>query len=124
PEELVVAKDNARLVSQLVRDVVAELDERTLAVMRLKYLDELERKEVAAALALSEKQVKKAIERGHKVFADAYAAATAGTMCERRRHALIAYALGSVADRDRRQAEHHIAHCGGCRTFYRAVQVS
>jgi RNA polymerase sigma factor (sigma-70 family) len=124
PEEIVIARENSRLVTWLVRDAVSDLDDRTLAVLRLKHLEGLERKQVATALGLSEKQVKKAIERGHRVCSDSYHAAADGRMCERRLPALVSSALGTAGAAERLSAERHMAHCDDCCGFYRAVHAS
>lgn len=124
PEELVLANENRGLVTRLLNDALAELDERCLAVMRLKHVDGLERKEVAARLGLSEKQVKKAIEKAHRVCSDTYLAASEGRLCERRRHVVVAAALGTAPRGDRRKAKSHIAHCSDCRTYFRTMRAS
>src|SRR5204863_2401939 len=99
----------------IVLDLVSALDDRTLAVMRLKHVEGLERKEVAEALGISEKAVKKAIERGLRECRERYDAAFAGELCWEREAALAALLSGDASARERRAAEHHLEHCAGCR---------
>lgn len=117
PEELLLAKEHRAVVL----DLVSALDDRALAVMRLKHIEGLERKEVAAALGISEKAVKKAIERGHRVCRESFETAMSGQLCGERTTALAALAGGSPSARERRQAEQHLRHCASCREHQRTV---
>jgi RNA polymerase sigma factor (sigma-70 family) len=117
PEEALLAKE----YRQLVLDLVASLDDRTLAVMRLKHVEGMERKDVAAMLGLSEKQVKKAIEKGHRACRDRYDQAVGEGLCSERAHALTALAAGTATARQRREAKQHLAHCKACRETQRAL---
>lgn len=117
PEELVLAKEHR----DVVLDLVSALDDRTLAVMRLKHVDGLERKQVAEVLGISEKAVKKAIERGHRECRESFEAAMRGQLCGERTTALAALAGGSASPRQRRQAEQHLRHCASCRQQQRAL---
>src|SRR3954454_1717428 len=120
PEELVLAKEHR----EIVLDLVAALDDRTLAVMRLKHIDGLERKQVAEVLGISEKAVKKAIERGHRECRDSFDSAMSGQLCGDRTTALAALAAGSASPRQRRQAEQHLRHGATCREQQRSVRAA
>jgi hypothetical protein len=89
--------------------------------MRLKHVDGLERKEVAQALGISEKAVKKAIERGLRECRERIERAFAGELCAERERALDALAAGAASAREQRAAEQHLAHCEGCRRRQRAL---
>ncbi|MFL5894087.1 MAG: sigma-70 family RNA polymerase sigma factor [Thermoleophilaceae bacterium] len=117
PEDALLAKEHRAIVL----DLVAALDDRTLAVMRLKHVEGLERKEVAEALGISEKAVKKAIERGLRACRERYDAAFAGELCAEREPALYALAAGEPSAREQRAAERHLDHCGACRRRQRAL---
>lgn len=119
PDELLIADEDR----QVVRDIAASLDARTGAVMRLKHVDGLERKDVADALGISEKAVKKAIERGNRKCRDLYARADDGALCAERARSLQAVLGGSPTDADSRALEHHIAHCAACRSEVRRAVV-
>jgi RNA polymerase sigma factor (sigma-70 family) len=120
PEDALLAKEHR----QIVLDLVSALDDRTLAVMRLKHVEGLERKEVAEVLGISEKAVKKAIEKGLRLCRENFEAAIGGQLCESRSHALRTFAAGTAGIRERRQAEQHLAHCRSCRDLHRAVTVT
>lgn len=115
PDDLLIADEDR----QVVRDIAASLDARTGAVMRLKHVDGLERKDVAEALGISEKAVKKAIEKGNRICRDLYTRAEDGALCAERARSLGAVLGGSATDKDTRALEQHIAHCAGCRNELR-----
>lgn len=119
PDELLIADEDRHVV----RDIAASLDARTGAVMRLKHVDGLERKDVADALGISEKAVKKAIEKGNRICRDLYTRAADGVLCAERARSLHAVLQGSPTDEDARALERHIAHCATCRSEVRRAVV-
>lgn len=117
PEDVLLAKEHR----SVVLDLVSELDDRTLAVMRLKHVEGLERKEVAARLGLSEKAVKKAIEKGLRACRERYDTAVEGALCVDRKQAIEAFERGEADARQARQARQHLDHCASCGARHRAV---
>lgn len=115
PEQALIEKERCEAVANLV----ARLPERTQAVLRARYFENLSRAQVAEATGLSERQVKRQLERAIDAVEEfVYGRMQAQGPCDDGRDAVVPFARGHapapVADR----ARHHLARCERCREFH------
>src|SRR4051812_26846165 len=117
PDDALIAKEHR----QLILDIAASLDDRTLTILRLKHVEGLERKQVAETMGLSEKAVKKGIEKGHRICRELYRDVDSSTLCDKRRSAVDALIAGRASEAKRAEADAHLAHCESCRAYRRTL---
>lgn len=107
----------ARVLGGLVREVLAELTPRQRQVAKLRWGWGLSREEIAAALGLSRRTVKRDLLRASERLAVEGEVIRAGRWCERRRSLVTAYALGVLSPAQQRRARLHLDGCPGCRAL-------
>jgi RNA polymerase sigma factor (sigma-70 family) len=104
--------------SRVARDVLGTLPARRRAVMLLRYGWGLEPSEVCGLIkGLSHRAYRKEITRGVSEVSSKLRLVEQGRWCEDREPVLQAYAAGVADDEQRRQAEHHLAHCHQCTDY-------
>ncbi|MEO8092313.1 MAG: sigma-70 family RNA polymerase sigma factor [bacterium] len=104
--------------SQITRDLLVSLPRRRRAVLMLRYGWGLEPRQVCELIdGLSPRAYRKEITRGLDQLADRIRALEKGEWCADREPILKAFAAGIADVEERRQAEHHIAHCRQCARF-------
>ncbi|MBD5635845.1 MAG: sigma-70 family RNA polymerase sigma factor, partial [Candidatus Eremiobacteraeota bacterium] len=120
-----------------VRAALAELPERTRAVLSLRYYDNMEYQSIAETMGLSLGNVKTLIHRGKLALAqklldrerDALASSRSArpwrcrmrcSSCEKR---LDAYVDGSLSPRERTQVAAHVAACPACASLLEEFRV-
>jgi RNA polymerase sigma factor (sigma-70 family) len=109
--------------SQIAREVLGTLPARRRAVMLLRYGWGLEPREVCGLIkGLSHRAYRKEITRGVDEISAKLRLVEEGRWCGDREPILKAYAAGLADDEERRQAEHHLAHCRHCAEFVGKLQ--
>jgi RNA polymerase sigma factor (sigma-70 family) len=104
--------------SQITRDLLVSLPRRRRAVLMLRYGWGLEPRQVCELIdGLSPRAYRKEITRGLDQLADRIRAVENGEWCADREPILKAFAAGIADAEERRQAEHHLAHCRQCARF-------
>jgi RNA polymerase sigma factor (sigma-70 family) len=104
--------------SQVARDVLATLPPRRRAVLLLRYGWGLAPSEVCGLIqGLSHRAYRKEVTRGVQEVSSKLRAVEDGTWCESREPILQAYVAGVADEEQRRQAEHHLAHCRHCSDY-------
>lgn len=115
PEEELIAKERCEAVAELVD----ALPETTRAVLRARYFEGLDRRQAAAATGLSERQVKRHVERAMDAV-EQFVLGRLGAVapCADGRRAVLAYAKGHAPAAVAARARHHLTGCERCRTFH------
>lgn len=114
PDEHVADRED----SQVARDVLATLPPRRRAVLLLRYGWGLEPREVCGLIkGLSHRAYRKEITRGVRELSAKLGLVEGGQWCESREPVLHAYVAGVADEEQRRQAEHHLAHCRPCTDY-------
>jgi RNA polymerase sigma factor (sigma-70 family) len=114
PDERVTQRED----SQVMRDLLASLPRRRRAVLMLRYGWGLEPAQVCELIkGLSPRAYRKEITRGIDDLADRLRTLERGEWCADREPILKSYAAGLADVEERRQAEHHLAHCRHCSDF-------
>ena len=114
PEERVAGREE----SQVARDVLGTLPPRRRAVLLFRYGWGLAPSEVCRLIqGLSHRAYRKEITKGVQEVSSKLRAVEDGTWCESREPVLHAYVAGVADAEQRRQAEHHLAHCRHCTDY-------
>jgi RNA polymerase sigma factor (sigma-70 family) len=114
PEERAAGREESRIA----RDLLATLPARRRAVMLLRYGWGLEPREVCALVeGLSHRAYRKEITRGVDEISSKLRLVEEGRWCGSREPVLKAYVAGLADEEERRQAEHHLAHCRHCADY-------
>jgi RNA polymerase sigma factor (sigma-70 family) len=114
PEERVTQREDSRVM----RDLLTSLPRRRRAVLLLRYGWGLEPAQVCELVkGLSLRAYRKEITRGIDDLADRLRRLERGEWCADRESILKTYAAGLADVEERRQAEHHLAHCRHCADF-------
>lgn len=114
PEERATRREE----SQIARDVLGTLPPRRRAVLMFRYGWGLEPSEVCGLVAgLSHRAYRKEITRGVDEVSSKLRLVEEGRWCGSREPILKAYATGLADEDERRQAEHHLAHCRPCAEY-------
>jgi RNA polymerase sigma factor (sigma-70 family) len=104
--------------SRIARDVLSTLPARRRAVLMLRYGWGLEPSEVCGLIeGLSHRAYRKEITRGVDEVSSKLRLVEQGRWCGNREPVLKAYVAGLADDEQRRQAEHHLAHCRHCTDY-------
>jgi RNA polymerase sigma factor (sigma-70 family) len=104
--------------SRIARDVLGTLPARRRAVLMLRYGWGLEPREVCGLIeGLSPRAYRKEITRGVNEVSSKLRLVEQGRWCGNREPVLKAYVAGVADDEQRRQAEHHLAHCRHCTDY-------
>lgn len=115
PEEVLIAKDRCEAVA----DLVDALPEHTRAVLRARYFENLSRAEIAETTGLTERQVKRHIERAMDAVEGFVLQRLGGpSPCADGRPAVLAYAKGHASRALADAARRHLAACERCRSFH------
>jgi RNA polymerase sigma factor (sigma-70 family) len=118
PDERVTQWEDSRVM----RDLLASLPRRRRAVLMLRYGWGLEPAQVCELIkGLSPRAYRKEITRGIDDLADRLRTLERGDWCADREPILKSYAAGLADGEQRRQAEHHLAHCRHCSDFVRRL---
>lgn len=104
-----------------VRELVDELPARGQAVLRLRFLHELEPTEIQSLLRISRRAYRKELERAVRQIASRYELVRSGRWHETRRSLVLAYVAGVTGPRRTRMARQHLAACPDC--AQRAVEL-
>ena len=104
-----------------VRELVDELPARGQAVLRLRFLHELEPTEIQSLLRISRRAYRKELERAVRQIASRYELVRSGRWHEMRRSLVLAYVAGVTGPRRTRMARQHLAACPDC--ALRAVEL-
>ena len=114
PEEVAIGDESG----SVARDLLSSLPPRRRAVMLLRYGWGLAPREVCALVSgLSPRAYRKEITRGVEQLIERFADLESGAWCRSRQPLLRDYIAGTSDDEERRQAEHHLAHCRECSEF-------
>jgi RNA polymerase sigma factor (sigma-70 family) len=104
--------------SRIARDILGTLPARRRAVLMLRYGWGLEPSEVCGLIeGLSHRAYRKEITRGVNEVSSKMRLVENGRWCANREPVLKAYVAGLADDEQRRQAEHHLAHCRHCTDY-------
>ena len=114
PEERATGREE----SEVVRDVLGTLPPRRRAVLLFRYGWGLAPNEVCRLIqGLSRRAYRKEITKGVQEVGSKLKAVEEGSWCESREPILHAYVAGVADAEQRRQAEHHLAHCRHCTDY-------
>ncbi len=104
--------------SRITRDLLSSLPRRRRAVLLLRYGWGLEPAQVCELIdGLSPRAYRKEITRGVDELIERMKKVEAGDWCDDREPILKAFAAGLADAEQKRQAEHHLAHCRSCSEF-------
>jgi RNA polymerase sigma factor (sigma-70 family) len=104
-----------RVLAGLVGEVLDELSARQRRVIKLRWGFGLSRREIAAALGISEREVKRDLRRAAPALAQRADLVASGGWCGRKRSLITAYALELLSPRRAAAAERHLHGCAACR---------
>jgi RNA polymerase sigma factor (sigma-70 family) len=114
PDERAAAREE----SSIARELLATLPARRRAVLLFRYGWGLEPREVCALVkGLSHRAYRKEITRGIDEISSKLRLVEQGRWCDGREPVLKAYVAGVADEEQRRQAEHHLAHCRHCADY-------
>ena len=120
PDEGAMPDERAagREESKVARDVLGTLPPRRRAVLLFRYGWGLAPNEVCALIkGLSHRAYRKEITKGVQEVSSKLKDVEEGRWCESREPILQAYVAGVADGEQRRQAEHHLAHCRHCTDY-------
>jgi RNA polymerase sigma factor (sigma-70 family) len=118
PEEQVESREDARLLAELLE----ELTPLQRRIIKLRWGMGLSRREAARFLGISEKTVKRQMEKAEPLIARNADLARAGRWCELKESLVIAYSLGWLGDVRAAKARVHLDQCPACRAVARTVR--
>lgn len=118
PDEQVQTREDAQLLAELLEDLTP-LQRR---IIKLRWGCGLRRRETAALLGVSERSVKREMERAQPVIAESVELARAGRWCESKQSLVIAYALGLLSPTRAAKARMHLERCCACRAAAHSVR--
>jgi RNA polymerase sigma factor (sigma-70 family) len=118
PEEQVESREDARLLVELLE----ELTPLQRRIIKLRWGLGLSRREAAAFLGISEKTVKRQMEKAAPLISRNAALARAGRWCESKESLVVAYSLGMLGDGRAAKAREHLERCPACRAVARCVR--
>ena len=110
-----------REAASQLREALCALNEQEQQVLMLRHVDNRERRQIAELLGLSERQVKRHLERANKRLHDQYLRVAAGETCDDGQ-VVVRFAFELAEPRDAKRAEAHIGHCASCRRRYTRAQ--
>lgn len=118
PDEQVQSREDARLLAELLDDLTP-LQRR---IIKLRWGCGLRRRETAALLGVSERSVKREMERAQPMIAESVELARAGRWCESKQSLVIAYTLGLLSPTRAAKARMHLERCSACRAGAHSVR--
>src|SRR4051812_47149751 len=110
------------VMADWARDLLEELSPRQRSVVVLRWGWGLSRREIGAALGISEKSVKRDLESAGRRLSEIVAELRGGRWCDRRRSVVTAYAFGLLSKTRAARAEAHLRACPGCREFVQELR--
>jgi RNA polymerase sigma factor (sigma-70 family) len=117
PEEQVESREDAMLLAELLE----ELTPLQRRIIKLRWGLGLRRREAAALLGISEKTLKREMEKAEPMITANAELARAGRWCEPKASLVVAYSLGLLGERRAAKARDHLQRCAGCRAVARAM---
>jgi RNA polymerase sigma factor (sigma-70 family) len=111
PAERVERLDEARIAAELLD----ELPPLQRDIVKLRWGCGLPRGEIASLLGISERTLKRELERAGRAVARSAELARAGRWCDTKRSLVLAYCLGLLSPGRAVKARRHLSHCPGCR---------
>jgi RNA polymerase sigma factor (sigma-70 family) len=117
PQDQVESREETRLLVELLD----ELTPLQRQIIKLRWGFGFPRKEAAAFLGISEKSVKREIEKAAPLIAKNADLASAGRWCESRRSLIVAYSLGLLGPARSSKARMHLDRCPACRSIARGL---
>jgi RNA polymerase sigma factor (sigma-70 family) len=111
PAERVERLDDARIAAELL----VELPPLQRDIVKLRWGFGMTRGEIASLLGISERTLKRELERAGNAIAESAELARAGRWCETKRSLVLAYCLGLLSPGRAAKARHHLSRCPGCR---------
>ena len=118
PEEQVESREDARLVTELLEDLTP-LQRR---IIKLRWGCGLRRRETAELLGISQRSLKREMEKAEPVIARSVELARAGRWCEPKKSLVLAYSLGLLSATRATKARMHLERCGACRAVANSVR--
>jgi RNA polymerase sigma factor (sigma-70 family) len=110
-----------REAASQLREALAALDEEAQQVLMLRHVENYERRRIAEVLGLTERQVKRHLERASKRLYEQYQRVEAGETCAEER-LVVCFAFELVGGRDATRLKAHIGHCAACRRRHARAQ--
>src|SRR3954468_3084316 len=102
-----------RVLADMAEELIGQLSERERTIAKLRWGWGLSRQEIATALGVSARAVKRDIERIGPKLREQAQSAVSGAWCTPKRSMITAYALGVLSSRRMAQAELHLRACPG-----------
>jgi RNA polymerase sigma factor (sigma-70 family) len=106
-----------QLLAAYAHDLLSDLSARQQAVVKLRWAWGFSRREIAGVMGISEKAVKRELERSGTVLAEGAEQVGSRRWCQRRRSLVTAYAMEILSARQAARAELHLHACAGCRAL-------
>jgi RNA polymerase sigma factor (sigma-70 family) len=118
PEEQVESREDAWLLKELLED----LTPLQRCIIKLRWGCGVRRREAAALLGISEKSVKREMEKAEPLIARNAELARAGRWCEPKKSLVVAYSLGLLGEGRAAKARQHLRRCPACRALAHAMR--
>jgi RNA polymerase sigma factor (sigma-70 family) len=120
PDEVVEDRE----IAAIGREAMSTLNPRDRRIFALRYQLSLSPKEVRDRVAgLSARAYRRRIEKGNAEVLEAFDAIASGRRCiAMKRLKLNRHAQGLASASETKEIELHLAHCLGCRRYYRSLQ--
>jgi hypothetical protein len=114
----VETREDARVLGELL-DELTPLQRR---IIKLRWGCGLSRRETAGLLRISEKSVKREMEKAAPLIASNVELARAGRWCDTMRSLVVAHSLGLLGEKRAARARQHLLRCPSCRAVANAVR--
>jgi RNA polymerase sigma factor (sigma-70 family) len=113
PEEQLERVEDVRLLSELLD----ELTPLQREIVKLRWGCGVPRRDAAALLGITERSLKREMERAGPVISRNADLARSGKWCEVKRSLVVAYCLGLLGAGRAAKARKHLKHCAACRSM-------
>lgn len=117
PEEQIESREEAWLLSELL-DELTPLQRR---IIKLRWGCGVPRRDAAALVGISERSLRREVEKAEPVIAKNVELVRAGRWCEPKKSLVVAYCLGLLGPGRAAKARKHLEHCAACRDVANAM---